>query len=405
MNNKIFWLLAVPLLIQHPAPAEADLGPALTGLSAMANDATTAFSGPAGITRLDTPQLVLQTSLAYTRSKFTVDEATTTGGDGEDDTSLLAIPGLFYVNPLTDRLSVGLSINVPSGIGYDYGNGWAGRYHTTRTQLTFFAGSAVAAYRLTDKLSVAAGPYMMYLDSETESRVNNLLPRAGDGRVKLSESGADIGYVISMLYEFSDSTRIGATYHSELQPDLDGTPSFHNIDPLYRKILAAADLLGTTVKVDFTVPAIAQAGFYTEFADNWSITGDLLWLDMSEFGVTQLKVQPDSIAAKSRYRDMWIMNVGLRYSYAPEHAVSVGGIYGTSPVKDSKRNIARPLDRLVGGGIGLEMPVYDHPCRFNLNYFDLGDGDVKAKGDPFTGDFSGSFAENWALMFDFQIQI
>jgi long-subunit fatty acid transport protein len=57
------------------------------------------------------------------------------------------------------------------------------------------------------------------------------------------------------MYEFTDSTRIGANYRSELKPDLDGTPTFHNLDPLLRETLAAADLLGTEVDVDFTIPA------------------------------------------------------------------------------------------------------------------------------------------------------
>jgi hypothetical protein len=34
----------------------------------------------------------------------------------------------------------------------------------------------------------------------------------------------------------------------------------------------------------------------------------------------------------------------------------------------------------------------------------LGDGDVDQKGGPLTGDFTGSFNENWAVMLDLQFR-
>lgn len=406
MQCKRMFLSTVLLsLVFVPSVALCEIGPALTGLSGNANDATAAFASPAGITRLDKPQIVLQTAFVYEDSKFNVDDSSFSGGDGDNDSSFLVVPGFFYVRPLSERWRFGLSVNVPSGIGYDYGKHWSGRYHVTETTLDFFAGSAVAAYQVTDKLSLAAGPHMMYVDSETEARVNNLLPDYPDGRVKLDETGADVGFLVSMMYQFTDTTRVAATYHSELNPELDGTPTFHNLDPLLREALALADLLGTEIDVDFTVPAIAQAGFYTEFTDRWSMTGDLIWLDMSEFGVTHLRVEQESISVDGIFRDMWITNAGFKYRLDEDRAVSLGAMYGSSPVKDSKRIISLPMDRIIGGGIGFDTPVFDYPCHINLNFFDLGDGEVTAEGGLITGDFSGSFDKNYAVMLDIQIKL
>jgi len=398
------WLLVPMLFALLPSIASGDIGPALSGLTGAANDATSVFFSPAGITRLDRPELVVQTAFVYTNSKFDVDNATIGGGNGDNDQKLSVIPGLFYVHPYNERLSLGVSVNVPSGIGYDYGKQWSGRYHVTETTLAFVAATGVAAYKVTDNLSLAAGPYMMYVDSVSKARVNNLLPSYSDGHVKLEETGADVGYTLGAMYEFTESTRIGANYRSELKPDLDGTPTFHNLDPLLRDTLAAADLLGTEVDVDFTIPALFQVGFYTEFADQWSMTGDLTWLDMSEFGVTHVKVEQDSISVQSTFKDMYVVTTGLRYAYGENRAVSVGGLYATSPIKDSNRDIGLPLDRIIGGGVGYEMPFFSYLCRLNLNYFDLGDGDVSQQGGPLTGDFEGSFSRNWAVMLDLQFR-
>jgi long-chain fatty acid transport protein len=398
------WLMVPMFFSLFPSFALGDIGPALSGLTGSANDATSVFFSPAGITRLDRPELVVQTAFVYANSKFDVDSATFGGGNGDNDQQVSVIPGLFYVHPYNERLSFGVSVNIPSGMGYDFGKQWSGRYHVTETSLAFVAGTGVAAYKVTDKLSLAAGPYVMYVDSVSKARVNNPLPSYSDGHVKLEEDGADIGFTLGVMYEFTDSTRIGANYRSELNPDLDGTPTFHNLDPLLRETLAAADLLGTEVVVDFTIPALFQVGFYTEFADQWSMTGDLTWLDMSEFGITHVKVEKDSISVQSTFKDMWAMTTGLRYAYGENRAVSVGGLYATSPIKDSNRDIGLPLDRIIGGGVGYEMPFFSYLCRLNLNYFDLGDGDVSQEGGPLTGDFEGSFGKNWAVMLDLQFR-
>ncbi|MGB5251087.1 MAG: FUSC family protein, partial [Gammaproteobacteria bacterium] len=42
--------------------------------------------------------------------------------------------------------------------------------------------------------------------------------------------------------------------------------------------------------------------------------------------------------------------------------------------------VALPLDRVLGVGVGLTRPCRDHVCQINLNYFDLGDGDLSESG-------------------------
>ena len=404
MINRNLMVKVLVVLTLLPSFAAAEIGPALSGLTGSANDATAVFFSPAGITRLDQPEVIVQAAFMFKESKFKVDEATYSGGDADNDQEIAVIPGVFYAKPLNERWHLGLSVNVPSGFGNDYGNSWSGRYHTQESTLAFVAATAVLAYEVTENLSLAAGPYAMYTDSTIKARVNNLLPGYGDGSVELEEDGADLGFTLGAMYQFTDKTRVGLTYRSELKPELEGTPTFKNLDPLLRDTLAAANLLGTEVDVDFTVPAMATIGLYTEFSDRWSMTGDLVWMDMSEFGITHLRVEEDSVSVSGKFRDMWATSASVKYRYAEDRAVSVGGLYVSSAVTDDNRDVGLPLDRVIGIGVGYERPVRDYFCHVNLNYFDLGDGDVDQKGGPLTGDFEGSFSENWAVMLDIQIR-
>jgi hypothetical protein len=125
---------------------------------------------------------------------------------------------------------------------------------------------------------------------------------------------------------------------------------------------------------------------------------------MSEFGITHIRVEEDSVSVNSEFQDMWVANASFKYRYGEDRAVSVGGLYSSSPVTDGNRDAGLPFDRVIGAGVGIDMPLLDYLCHINLNYFDLGDGDVDQKGGPLTGDFNGSFNENWAGMLDFQFR-
>jgi long-chain fatty acid transport protein len=390
----ICWTAAA-LAMLSPYTALGEIGPALTGLTGRANDATSVFFSPAGITRLDRPELVAQATFMYQESKFDVQQATFAGGDSDRDSRVFTIPAAYYVHPLGERWRLGLSVNVPSGIGHDYGKKWSGRYLSEESDLAFVAASTVLAYRFTDQVSLGAGPYLMYTDSRSKARVNNLLPDASDGAVRLEEDGVAVGFMLGAMYEFTPGTRIGAVYRSAVKPDLEGTPSFSNLDPLLRQGLAAANLLGTEVDVDFTVPAQAQIGVYSELSPRWSVTGDLIWINMSEFGITR---------GSDDFQDMWIGSAGVKYRYADQRAVSVGVLYASSPTTDSRRSIALPFDRVISVGAGLERPCFGFVCYASLSYLDLGDGDLSEDGGPLLGSIEGSFSSNWAVALDFQLR-
>ena len=404
MDDRVRALFAIVLLCASNQAA-AEIDPALTGLAAGGGDATSVFFSPAAITRLEESEFVLQTAFVYQDSRFRVDSSSVDGGSADNDDKILLVPGAYYVRPLGERLRLGVSVNVPSGIGNDYGKKWSGRYLSEESNLAFLAAAAPLVYRLTDRWSIAAGPYLIYTDSRTKARVNNILPEFDDGNVRLEEDGAALGWMAGVMFEPTSGLRFGASYKSSVEPKLEGTPSFNNLDPLLREALAALDLLGTEVDVDFKVPAIAQGGFYAEFADRWSMTGDVIWINMSEFGITRVSVGRESITVRDDgFRDAWMGSAGLKYRYAEDRAVSVGAMYFSSAISDDRRNIALPLDRAIGVGAGMERPCWGFQCKVILNYFDLGDADVSEDGGLIGGSIDGSFSKNRALMLDIQLK-
>ena len=389
------WLTACVLA----SAAQADVGPALSGISARANDASTVFWSPAGITRIDQPELVMEASLVAMASKFNVKESNRSGGDADYDPSILMVPATYYAHPLNERWSAGVSLTAPAGFGNHYGNSWSGRYLADKSELTFVALTGTLGYQLTDRWSIGGGPIIMYTQSKSKTQVNNLV--RPDGRVKIKEDGFGFGWQLGLMYDISDTARVGAVYRSALEPDLSGKPEFTNIDPLLGNTLIAQGLYDKDVNVDLKVPQSVQVGYFQEFKDDWSFTIDAIWLDTSEFKIEHLSVGPDHISLPGIFKDAWAVTAGLRHQYRPDLAFSVGALYMSSPASNNKRVLSLPLDRTIAVGAGVEWQWKGHEIHTSLNYADLGDGKLDQDGGV-AGRVKGSFDYNHALILDIQ---
>ena len=383
---------------------QADIGPAFSGFTARASNASTVFWSPAGINRLDQPELMIGATLAVTESKFEVDESNRSGGDADNDTSLLAIPSFYYAHPINNHWRVGASLTVPSGFGNEYGKSWSGRYLAEESNLAFVALAGTVGYRFNDQWSIGGGPMMIYTDSLSKARVNDFGPT--DGRIKLEEDGVGFGWQAGLMYEFSESARIGMVYRAEIDPDLSGKPKFQNIGPVLDGLLNASGLKDQNIDVKFKVPEMVQLGYYQDLTEDWSFTADTMWVNMSTFGINHVSVNSDmtsaTVSLDGSFKDTWLFNAGLRYQYRSDLAFSVGGAYMTSPATDGRRTIALPLDRIIAVGTGVEWQWKDLLIHSNLNYADLGDGDLD-QDNGLAGRVDGSFGTNYAVVLDTQI--
>ena len=78
--------LLITVLLFAPGLSAADIGPALTGLTARGDDATSVFFSPAAITRLEKTEVVIQQRSGLPGCEsFGVDSATVDGGNADND--------------------------------------------------------------------------------------------------------------------------------------------------------------------------------------------------------------------------------------------------------------------------------------------------------------------------------
>jgi len=125
------------------------LGNAYAGQAASAQDASTIFFNPAGMTLLPDAQLVVAGHLIQPSAKFSgTFSAPVGGGQGGDAGGLAFVPNLYFALPLTSSVSLGVGINAPFGLKTDYDAGWVGRFQALKSDLKTINVNPSIAWKL-----------------------------------------------------------------------------------------------------------------------------------------------------------------------------------------------------------------------------------------------------------------
>ena len=219
--------------------ATPDMGVAAAGRAAAAQDASTAFGNPAGMTRRDRSQLLAGLEPIIASVEFDLGSGTTVAGsDGGDAGSLLPGLAIYSVYSLSPRLKFGISLAGIVGGTLKYDDDWVGRYFVTEVELTTIAFSPTIAYRVNDWLSIGGGPSVTYAILKQEAAINNVLDGRPDGRLKVEDEAFGFGGIVGILVEPWTGTRFGVQYttdslrqcqcHLEIRPTIrpqrDGLP-------------------------------------------------------------------------------------------------------------------------------------------------------------------------------------
>ena len=138
------------------------LGNAFAGNSASAEDASTIYFNPAGLTRLSGTQYNVGAHVIAPSAKFrdrgssinpALGGSTLFGGTGGDGGERGVAPNFYYARDLTGDIRFGLGVNAPFGLATKYNDGWRGRYHAIKSELITVNINPAIAFKATDQLS------------------------------------------------------------------------------------------------------------------------------------------------------------------------------------------------------------------------------------------------------------
>ena len=132
----------------------ANIALAGAGIAARANDASTAFTNPAGMARLDDPEYEVFTMMGLSQIDFNTNEDTTHSGKESDQNDWFPGGGVGYVSPINDDFAWGVSVGGYFGLGLEYAEQWAGRYYVNEVVLQAIFFQPSMSYKINDNFSL-----------------------------------------------------------------------------------------------------------------------------------------------------------------------------------------------------------------------------------------------------------
>ena len=338
-------------LNEHGARALA-MGGAFTSV---ANDASAIYWNGAGISFLKGTNIVFGASFIAPSSKFRGVTPDVTEYRGKN---LLFYPVHFFATTqLSDKFSVGLGFTTPFGLGTEWDENWVGKYLAIETSLQTFIVTPVISYKPIESLAISAGFVYSFADVLI-TRKNPLQPIfASDAFIHLE--GNDMfayGFNAGIMFKPTKCISIGASYHSEVKYEFEGTATSTGPDQV------AASLPKGDITAELSTPQNIAGGIAIDVSPRVKISADFQYVGWSSYDTLAVTfVETGVVSASPRmYEDSYIIRLGGSYK-ANDQVTFMGGVYyDKNPVSNEYLNPSLPESNRIGLSFGNEAQLFEN---------------------------------------------
>lgn len=366
-----------------------EVGLAAAGYAARAQDATTAFTNPAGMTRLKQRSLLAGAQAMYTHLDFSADGSTTASGGNGDSNNWLPAGGFYYVHPINDKVAIGLAMTGYFGLALDYQDDWAGRYYVQDTAMQAMAIQPAVAVKLNDQWSVGAGVAVLYGMLDNTMAVNRVGDSLPDGQVKLKDEDWTVQFNLGVLYEPAKGTRFGLTYLSAADLDFSDRPEFDGLG----QFLGSG---GRKLDLGMTLPQAVMFSAYHEISDRLGLLANLGWQDWSEFGKVDVSVSGSNVDTTINldYKDTWHVALGAQYRVSEPWLLTCGVAYDSAMMDEQDITATLPVGEAWRFGLGSRY-AWSKDVTLGAAYELVwtGDLDLDVERGPLAGRVSGTYQD------------
>ena len=202
------------------------LGNAYAGQAAAAENASTIYFNPSGMTLLPGRQVSGAINVIRPDAEFTDNGGSRSpsgaiplGNNGGDAGGWNYIPNGYLSWQLTPRLWAGVGVTVPFGLKTTYDPNFIGRFQSQKSQFQTIDVNPSVAFRFNDWLSVGGGFSYQYSRLTLDRSFS--VVAAGRAQTVSLHDGA-WGWNIGAMLNAGKDTRIGLTYRSAVNYDLAG---------------------------------------------------------------------------------------------------------------------------------------------------------------------------------------
>lgn len=355
--NKLFTLTALGTILAASAANAAGFhlreqspaaqGNAFAGATAGAENASYAYFNVAGLTRQKGTQINMGgTYIAPEASASNIQGTSGERGEIQNIVHSAVAPNGTVSYQLNDDLTLGVALNIPFGMITKHNPGWAGAAHGNTSRVTAVTTTPMVAWKATDKLSIGAGLPIQYVRARLTSRV---APSSAATAVAVHGDTVDVGYQLGALYEFTDATRLGVAYRSEINHKIKGEVESPYPAIINQDIFARLDL-----------PAMLSTGIYHDINDKWAVMAEYQRVFWSSFDTLDIVGNSFYSRTYENWEDSDFFSVGASYQIDDQWKARFGLAYDQGAVKIDSRTPRIPDSDRIWYSVGLNYQYNDN---------------------------------------------
>lgn len=349
------------------------LGNAYAGGAASAEDASTIFFNPAGMSRLQGKQFVVAGNVIKPSAKFSDTASTVAAGGfvaapvGKDAGSPAIVPSVYFAWEIDPKLSAGIGLGAPFGLKTEYDANWMGRFHAIKSEIKTINVNPSIAYKMSDNLSLGAGINWQRAEAELTKAINytavavaagipvpGTVALATEGTNSIVASDSAWGFNLGAMINVSPNTTLGMAYRSAMNYSLSGTATYFGRPAAITAAAAgsaalAAQVGDSAITADVKLPATFSLALKYQPDSKWDILADATlteWSSIQSLDIFRSSGISSGLSLESvpfRWRDTWRVALGVNHHCSEQWMARAGLAYDQTPTSDAYR-IARLPD-------------------------------------------------------------
>lgn len=331
------------------------MGTGFAGRSSSADDASTVFGNPAGMSRIKRQEITGGLAAIDASTDIKDAQGAHPGTNKGDMVPLTAVPMGYYVKPIDDHWAFGLGVYAPFGLITNYESGFQGGGFGSKSEVKVVTVQPTVSYAFNDKVSIGFGPTINRIGGTLESDV----PLFGDTHVKIKGDDTALGYNFGVLVQATDTTRVGLTYHSKVKYKLEGhtdiTAGANAPSAFLQSNRYDASLkIETPESVDFSVTQQLTDAWTVYAGSTWTRWSRLKDITVNNEGVTAAQggaLSPalfGTITEEQNWHNTWAYAIGTSYQLNKQWVLRTGLTFDQSPTNNTDRSPRIPTgDRTI----------------------------------------------------------
>lgn len=348
------------------------------------NDPSVLAYNPAQITKLDGKYMSLGTSWvnAAISTSFKQFGSLNAGASQNVDNeySPAWIPYFYYAQKAGKNSRWGLAFFARYGNQIEYDDLWPGRYDTVYSGIKGITLQPTYAFKINDKLSMGVGLDINYIDLRMKKDVPksaNLGALSGNQSIYLADAHSDlkgnstnIGWVASLMYDFTPKTSMAVMYRARVKHTMDAdTDLSYTLSPAASSLMSLYPALGQQLLASLptttgshgtvTLPDSVSIGLGHKFNDKTRMELSAVWTNWATYNALNIYFDDPALSAtpslsRKDWKACWRLGVGIEHKLSKQWSILGGYVFDQSPVPYDTMDFTIPTGDRHRGSIGFK---------------------------------------------------